>query len=167
MKQYLEPLAHIAKAQKKEWSVVKLGKSLSNAFQIGDQIAIFTICLNDPPEEIELKYIPVCSKLQVIANKLGDYLHLPGEERAESQKWIETLSALVREGLLWLEFAASGELIGVPLLNSKTRQTDLRLVMSGDDPRAPRLKRLQQGTEHVIKVRYLSLPGVPPLRNEG
>ena len=158
MKQYLEPLSHIPKAHKKEWSVVKLGKSINNAFKIKEQIATFTICLTNPADFIELRYIPISPRLQDIAAKLGDYLHFPNEEKAVDHERSEALRALVHEGLTWLEFAASGELIGVPLINRKTRQTNLQIIFSRDDPRAAKFERLQQGEQHVIKVDYSPLP---------
>ena len=162
MKQYLEPLSHIPKAHKKEWSVAKLGKNINSAFKIKEQIATFTICLTDPPEMIELRYIPVSSRLQDIANKLGDYLHFPNEEKLASPEWGEALRALVHEGLAWLDFAASGELMGVPLINRKTRETNLQIAFASDDPRAARLLNAQQGAQHVIKVDYQPLPKAPP-----
>jgi hypothetical protein len=164
MKQYLEPLSHIPKAHKKEWSVVKLGRNINSAFKVKEQIATFTICLTDPPEMIELRYIPVSSRLQDITNKLGDYLHFPSNENLASPESGEALRAMVHEGLAWLEFAASGELMGVPLINQKTQETNLQIAFAEDDHRFAILLRVKQGAQHVIKVDYFPLPKTPPVR---
>ncbi|MCX7293696.1 hypothetical protein [Janthinobacterium sp.] len=158
MKEYLEPLAHIPKSQKKEWSVLKLGKSIDNAFTIKDKIASFTICFENPIVEIELQYRPVSSRLQEIAKRVGDYLHFPNEKEVGREDWIKELQDLVQEGVLWLEFAEGGDLYGMPLINTKTKQTDVRVKLSGDDPHHELLKRMKTGEVHQLKVDYLPLP---------
>ena len=71
MKEYLEPLEHIPKSQKKEWAIAKLGLSIENAFRTGDKIMIFTVRSPRLDAECTLMYIPVSSRLQEIACRLG------------------------------------------------------------------------------------------------
>lgn len=43
LREYIETIGHIPKAQKKEWAVAKLGRSIETAYRSGDKIMIFTI----------------------------------------------------------------------------------------------------------------------------
>ena len=162
MKEYLDPLEHIPKAHKKEYSVVKLGKAVDNAFQAKDQIAIFTICFPDGSEEISLRYIPVPKRLQDIAARAGDALHFPGEAKIEDPLWWHSLRQVIEEGSNWLAWVATGDLIGMPLLNRKTKQTSLRIHIGDEDQRSASLRRLVEGQEHKIKVAYEPVPKAPP-----
>lgn len=163
MKEYLDPLEHIPKALKKEYSVVKLGRTVDSAFQMTDQICLFTVALPDG-ETVVLKYIPVPKRLQQIAARVGDALHFSGEDSADDPKWWGQLRNIVEEGHDWLSFVATGDLMGLPLINLKTKQTVLRIVFKSEDPRRDRLDRLAQGAEHLIRVAYEPVPQTPPRR---
>lgn len=165
MKYYLSPLEHIPKTQKNEWSVVKLGKSLNKAFQMNDHLALITIYLSNEGEHFTLRYVPVSTRLQSIANRLGDWLHFPGN-RADDLDWWKELLQLLQEGLAWLEYANSSDLCGLPLLNSKTKQTSLAAVLRAGDPRIEQVNRLIQGGGHTIQVDYqpisINVPATAP-----
>jgi hypothetical protein len=63
MKEYLDPLDHIPKSQKKEWAIPKLGLSIENAFRTGDKIMLFTVRSRKQNAEYTLMYTPVSSRL--------------------------------------------------------------------------------------------------------
>ncbi|OJY13203.1 MAG: hypothetical protein BGO99_09380 [Nitrosospira sp. 56-18] len=156
LKEYLEPLEHIPKSQKKEWAIAKLGLSIQNAFQTGDKIMIFTVRSRSQDEECTLIYTPVSSRLQQIACRLGDYLHLPKDNSVENMGWWDSLRELIDEGYGELLLANSGELIGLPLLHKRTGQTKVRAVIAEDDPRRKFLAEIaESGEVHVISVQYI------------
>ena len=165
MKEFLEPLHHIPKSQRREYAIGKLGKSISTAFQITDQLALFTIVFPETNDEITLRYVPIPKRLQEIASKLGDVLHYIGERNAEDPNWWQRLRSLLEEGYEWFAYVASGDLIGVPLLNTKNRTTHLRMFLWADDPRSQIAGRLTQGAKHIIRVAYEPIPKVPPNSN--
>lgn len=153
MKYYLAPLEHIPKAQRNEWSVAKLGKSLNKIFQLDDHLALITIYLPESSEHFTLRYVPVSTRLQRIASRLGDWLHFSGG-RAEEGAWWSELQDLLEEGILWLEYASSSDLQGLPLLNSKTKQISMIATLRNGDARAEQFKRLSLGAVHCIDVDY-------------
>jgi len=162
MKEYLAPLDHVPRAQKKEYSVVKLGRTVDNVFPLKEQIALFTICFPDGGEEVTLRYVPVPKRLQDIAARGGDSLHYPGERNANDPMWWRRLREMIVEGYEWFSYVAAGDLMGMPLLNRKTKQSNLRIFMLDDDPRSLFLKRLALGAEHKIRVGYEPIPRNPP-----
>jgi hypothetical protein len=152
MKEYLDPLDHIPKSQKKEWAIAKLGLSIENAFRAGDKIMIFTVRFPKQNTECTLMYTPVSSRLQGIACRLGDYLHLPKANIVKDSTWWNNLRELVHEGY--------GELL-LPLLHMPTGQTNVRAVIPEGDPRRNLIAELAvSGEAHVINVQYIEpLPG--------
>ena len=162
MKEYLDPLDHIPKAHKKEYSVVKLGRTVDNVFPLKEQIALFTICFPNRGEEVTLRYVPVPKRLQDIAARAGDALHYPGDRNTDDPIWWSRLREMVEEGYEWFTYVAAGDLMGMPLLNRRTKQSILRIFMLDDDPRSPVLKRLAAGAQHIIRVGYEPLPKSPP-----
>lgn len=162
MKEYLDSLDHIPRAHKKEYSVVKLGRTVDKAFQVKEQIGLFTISYPDDEQEVTLRYIPVPKRLQDITARAGDALHFPGEANAADPQWWERLRATIEEGYAWFAFVATGDLMGLPLINRKTKQTTMRLFILEDDPRSAILKRMVQGALQTIQVAYEPMPKVPP-----
>lgn len=161
MKEYLEPLEHIPNSQKKEWVIAKLGLSIENAFRTGDKIMIFTLCSPKLETPCKLMYTPVSSRLQHIARRLGDYLHLPKRTSVEDATWWSNLRELIHEGYGELLLANSGELIGLPLLHKPTGQTKVRVVIGENDPRRNFIAEMAiSGEARVINVQYIEpLPG--------
>lgn len=78
---------------------------------------IFTIHFPEDGAELRLLYTPVTKRLQDIAKRLGNFLHVPRETQPSEAKWWKTLRALLDEGFPLLGLANSGELIGLPLLH--------------------------------------------------
>ncbi|MDO9467989.1 MAG: hypothetical protein Q7J36_11880 [Thiobacillus sp.] len=160
LREYIETIDHIPKAQKKEWAVAKLGRSIESAYRSGDKIMIFTIIFPEDGAQLQLMYVPVSKRLQDIANRLGDYLHVPKSDVAENQAWWKQLKELLTEAYPLLKLATSGELIGLPLIHHPTNRLNARVLISGDDPRHALLPRITQGAQHTLKVEYIEpIPG--------
>lgn len=160
LREYIETIDHIPKAQKKEWAVAKLGRSLETAYRSGDKIMIFTIIFPEDGAQFQLMYIPVSKRLQDIANRLGDYLHVPKADAAENQARWKQLRELLTEAYPLLKLATSGELIGLPLIHRPTNRLNARVLISGDDPRSALLPRITQGAQHTLTVEYIEpVPG--------
>lgn len=155
LREYIETIEHIPKAQKKEWEVAKLGRSLQSAYRTGDKIMIFTIHFPEDGAELRLLYTPVTKRLQDIAKRLGNILHVPRETQPGEAKWWKTLRALLDEGFPLLTLANSGELIGLPLLHRPTGRITTHIVMDGSDSRSALVSRLSEGAKHVLSVAYM------------
>lgn len=161
MKEYLDPLDHIPKSQKKEWAIPKLGLSIKNTFRTGDKIMLFTVRSPKQNAECTLMYTPVSSRLQDIACRLGDYLHLPKANIVKDSSWWKNLRELIHEGYGELLLANSGELIGLPLLHKHTGKMNVRAVIPENDPRRNLIAELAiSGEAQVVRVQYIEpLPG--------
>ncbi|PTR06309.1 hypothetical protein C8R32_11123 [Nitrosospira sp. Nsp5] len=156
MKEYLEPLEHIPKSQKKEWAIAKLARSIEKAFRVGDKIMIFTVRSHRLDTECTLMYTPVSSRLQEVTNRLGVYLHFPKDNSVPDPTWWNHLRELICEGYGELLLANSGELIGLPLLHKPTGRINVRAVIPNGDPRENFIAELvASGEAHVINVQYI------------
>ncbi|WP_374478106.1 hypothetical protein [Zoogloea sp.] len=160
LKEYIETIEHIPKAQKKEWAVAKLGRSLESAYRTGDKIMIFTIRLAENAGDIQLLYTPVTKRLQDIANRVGDFLHAVRHESVSNPDWWKELRGLLDEAYPLLKLATSGQLIGLPLLHRPTKTTTMRVVFEGEGERSALVAKLAQGETHVVSVQYIDpIPG--------
>ena len=154
LREYIETIDHIPKAQKKDWAVAKLGRSIETAYRTGDKVMTFTITFPADGAQLSLRYVPVSKRLQDIANRLGDYLHVPKADISEDQVWWEHLRGLLTEGYSLLKLATSGELIGLPLIHRATNRLNVRVLLFKDDPRRVLMPRIGQGEHHIIRVEY-------------
>ena len=160
LREYIETIEHIPKAQKKEWAVAKLGRSIQSAYRTGDKIMIFTIHFPEDGAELHLLYTPVTKRLQDIAKRLGDFLHVPRDGHMTEARWWKALRALLDEAFPLLMLANSGELVGLPLLHRPTGRVTARIVIEGDDARSALASRLINGAKHVISLQYIDpIPG--------
>ncbi len=160
LREYVETIEHIPKNQKKEWAVAKLGRSIETAYRTGDKIMIFTIIFPEDGAQLQLMYTPVFKRLQDIANRLGDYLHVPKFDVADNHAWWQQLRKQLAEAYPLLLLATSGELIGLPLIHRPTNRLNVQVLLSGDDPRSALLPRITQGAQHTLSVAYVDpIPG--------
>jgi hypothetical protein len=160
LREYIETIDHIPKAQKKEWAVAKLGRSIESAYRTGDKIMIFSIIFPEDGAQLRLMYTPVSKRLQEIAKRLGDYLHAPRPNEIENPAWWQQLRDLLKEAYPLLMLACSGELIGLPLIHRPTNRLNVQVLLSGDDARSVLLPRITQGAEHTLRVEYIEpIPG--------
>lgn len=160
LREYIETIDHIPKAQKKEWAVAKLGRSIETAYRTGDKIMIFTITFPEDGAQLQLMYTPVSKRIQDIANRLGDYLHVPKKDIAENQAWWKELRELLTEAYPLLKLATSGELIGLPLIHRPTNRLNVRVLLFGGDPRSALVPRMTQGAQYTLRVEYIEpIPG--------
>jgi hypothetical protein len=117
---------------------------------------IFTVRSPRLNVEFTLMYTPVSSRLQEIACRLGDYLHLPKTNSVEDSTWWNNLRELIHEGYGELLLANSGELLGLPLLHNPTGQTKVRAAVAEGDPRRSFIAQMAiSGEAPVISVQYI------------
>lgn len=160
LREYIETIDHIPNGQRKEWAVAKLGRSIETAYRTGDKIMIFTIIFPEDGAQLQLMYTPVSKRLQDIANRLGDYLHVPKGDVAENKAWWQHLRDRLIEAYPLLKLATSGELIGLPLIHRPTNRLNARILLLGNDPRRALVPRIIQGAQHTLKVEYIDpIPG--------
>lgn len=132
--------------------MAKLGRSIETAYRTGDKIMIFTIIFPEDGAQLQLMYTPVSKRLQDIANRLGDYLHVPKGNMAENKAWWKHLRERLVEAYPLLKLATSGELIGLPLIHRPTNRLNARILIFGNDPRSALVPRIIQGAQHTLKV---------------
>lgn len=160
LREYIDTIDHIPKAQKKEWAVAKLGRSIESAYRTGDKIMIFTIIFSEDGAQLQLMYTPVSKRLQDIAKRLGDYLHAPRPSEIENPAWWQQLRNLLAEAYPLLKLACTGELVGLPLIHRPTNRLKAQVLLSSDDPRSVFLPRITQGAQHTLRVEYIEpIPG--------
>lgn len=156
MQQYLEAHEDVARRKKNEWHIGKLGRSVEQAFRLGDRIAEVTVCDSKTSEALEVfYYTPVTSRLRKRGEQLGDLLHAMRKRRPLSDSWWQTTRDVLEDTLRQLEIANRGTLLG-PLLREKGGDTVHMYAEAFDATPAKRLVgRLTIGTQTIIRVRYL------------
>lgn len=155
LREYIETIDHIPKAQKKDWAVVKLSRSIESAYRTGDKIMIFTITFPEDGAQLQMTYTPVSKRLQDIANRVGDYLHAIKPEYIEDPGWWQQLRDLLTEACPLLKLANSGELVGLPLIHRPTKRMNMHALFVGEDPRREMLSRFTQGAAHKVRIEYI------------
>lgn len=121
---------------------------------------IFTIIFPDDGAQLQLMYTPVFKRLQDIANRLGDYLHVPKLDVVDNHAWWQQLRKHLAEAYPLLLLATSGELIGLPLIHRPSNRLNVQVLLSSDDPRSALLPRITQGAQHTLRVDYVDpIPG--------
>lgn len=157
LQEYLEIQKDISEKVKRGWEIPKLAMGLEKAFKSGEKIIQLTA--SEPGSGKSLgsyRYTPVTGRLQTMAGRLGEYLHaMKGHRTPNDAWWLETrnfLDSVLNE----LEFAASGELLGAPILNTKTKELKLSIRLDNQDPRIEFLKRfVEVGLKVNLSVQYL------------
>lgn len=158
MQAYLEPLDHVPRSKKEDYSIPKLGKTTDGTFKLGEKMAVFTFYFDDGTPDLVLRYIPVSRRLQSIAARLGNVLHFPGEQHLDDVNWWRRLRDELTEGLAWFKLAASGDLLGAPLMRRGTRHGAIYAAMRQDDPRWPTFHRLASLPTVRTEIAYEALP---------
>jgi hypothetical protein len=160
MREYLEVAEDISEKRKQGWEVVKLGKDIERAFEVGDKI-VQLIFHGAGNTEVCIYHTPVSSKLQKQAKQLGDYMHALKVHRKPEDPWWKSFRLLLEETRRGLAIATTGTLLG-PLLLGPDRKTTKMHHELEIDPLADELV-LKIGKEKgnvKLQVRYLdALPG--------
>jgi len=155
LREYIETIDHIPNVQKKDWAVVKLGRSIESVYRTGDKIMIFTITFLEDGAQLRMTYTPVSKRLQDIANRVGDYLHAIKPEYIEDPGRWQQLRDLLTEAYPLLKLANSGELVGLPLIHRPTKRINVHALFVGEDPRHKMLSRFTQGAAHRVRIEYI------------
>ena len=120
MQEYLEFQQHVPKGRKQDWEIVKLGKSIDEAFKTAQVARVRILDLATHSEKAVLYYIPVSPVLQDIAKRLGDYLHAQKKFRKPEDPWWNEMRELLESAANLLNEANQGELLGPPLLHTRS-----------------------------------------------
>lgn len=145
MKEYAHHAPGLSKSQKKEWEIKKLGRTLEEAYGLGNKIVVLLIRVSEAPPT-QFLFAPVCDRLQDIGKRLGDYLHPQPEERVDSDDYWEELSSMLNEGCGLLQLACAGEVLRPSLSDG------LHFSLASDDSRVPLVRQLQAGAVAEIQV---------------
>lgn len=157
MQQYLGAQEQISKKKKKGWEIAKLAKNLEKVFRTGDKIIEFAF-FDIKNENIEhvFYYTPVNSKLAKMGQKLGDYLHAMKTYRPENDPWWAGTRNFLEDVYFELQKANKGTILGVPLLDKKTRSIDMTVEPAENEDIVSLFQRIRSpGSKIKVRVTYL------------
>jgi len=165
MQQYLEAQNHISSKMKRGWQIAQLGKNIEKTFRTGDKIIEFAIHDRDAKILLDvLYYTPVNSKLKKMGERLGNYLHVMKEHHDEDDRWWATSRRFLEDVYVELQKANVGTLLGVPLINRRTKSVDMSIEPAEGEDSETLLRRIGvPGTQIMVRVSYLDeLPSSLP-----
>ena len=112
--------------------------------------------LADARRNFILYYTPVRPELQIIGEKLGNYLHAMREYQPDESEWWQDFKWLLKRGIKGLEGATKGNLMGIPLLNPSTNELTMHTQFERNDSLFEKLNTVLKETQQMnFKVRYL------------
>ena len=157
MQQYLEAQNHISNKMKKGWQIAQLAKNIEKAFRTGDKIVEFAIHDRKTGSLLDvLYYTPVSSKLRKMGEQLGNYLHAMRVYRPNDDMWWQTTRSTLEDVYSELQKANIGTLLGVPLLNRRTKNLNMSVEPAEGEDDQFLLQRIGiPGAERMIRVSYL------------
>ena len=142
----------ISKQQAGHWEIKKLGRTIDEAFGLGDSMLLVFINMEDGRQG-QFMYAPVSSRLQGIGKRCGDYLHALQPERVAVASFWEELQALLSEGCSLLELACNSEVM------RPTVADGLHFVLQPGDPRASLVQDLLSGAPGKMSTATLTPVG--------
>jgi len=149
LQQYAEANKEITKSNLKEWRVSNISKELENAFNQRDKIAEVSIFYPEESKPVySFFYTPVSKSLQSMAGKLGDFLHYGKNQN------IEQCKALLLKIIPEVELANKGTLLGVPMLNTKTGQLEMKIEPESIEEADNFTENLNSGKVITLRVNY-------------
>ncbi|QIB65733.1 hypothetical protein [Kineobactrum salinum] len=157
MKEYLEVQKHISQRLKKGWQIARLGKSIEKAFKTGDNVVKVSIYDHDGGNLLAVfYYTPVGKTLKNYAQRLGDYLHAQQKFREKTDPWWSDFRDFLNKASHELNLATKGNLLGPPILNSKTGEFDINCeIPYGVDPKHWYSLFQNKGEQIRMEVEYL------------
>ena len=150
---YSDLAATLRRNSKGSWSAKALAKHVDGVFPKGDFAYEITFSSPKLSKDITVTYTPVSARLKKIAARLGDYLHLAGAGRCTEEADFTRFRTLLEEGVAEMEYAASGELNGPPLV-ADGKTVKLSMGSSG----IPELSKLLVGEKIRVGIRKLYPP---------
>jgi len=161
MKEYLQAQESIAQHRKNDWQLGKLGRTLEDVFQIGDQIA--EVAVYDPQADefmATLYYTPVTSELRGNGERLGELLHAMQQFRRDDDAWWQDTRDFLERICRQLATACAGTLLAPLLREPGSDKVVMRAEMFEESHREV-LQKLRAGLEVFVRVQYLDeLPRV-------
>lgn len=145
MQEFAAHAVGISKKQARDWNIDRLGRTLESAFGAGDKIMVLLVRLTSG-DTVQFIYAPVTARLQEIAGRCGDYLHVRSDApEDEANNWA-LLSQILHEGCGLLRLSCSSE------IHRPTFEHGLHFVLEEGDPRVEVVKALQTGNHAGVQV---------------
>ncbi len=157
MREYSSSQKQISKRLQKGWRTTHLGKDLNKVFKARKKVIALTIIDETKGDPIIILYhTPVRQELQIIGEKLGNYLHAMREYQPDESDWWQDFKWLLKRGIKGLEGATKGNLMGIPLLNPSTNELTMHTQFERNDPLFEKLSVVLKETQQMnFRVRYL------------
>jgi hypothetical protein len=155
MQGYLEAQKHISKKKKKGWQIAKLGRSIEEAFRLGNKVAEIRVYEPESKKPIAcLYYTPVTSALRMKAEKLGNYLHSASVTKVSNKDWWDNFRTLLEGISDQLRDATAGALLGPPITQKSTGTTTMSVTGISDREMEYLLSKMGKGQRIIVKVDY-------------
>lgn len=153
LREYVEHQLHVPKKKRSEWNLNNLGRTAKDTFKLGDKYARYTFYEEGSSRVVaKLHYVPITTRVQREAGRLGDYLHALESTRDPSDPWwaqFRDRLAFVRQHL-WE--ANQGSLLGAPL---KGPDGKIRMPFVVDSETWSKLQDFKKGDKLSFNVEYL------------
>jgi len=163
MSEYLRAWERISEKKKKGWRIADLGKSVEEAFRVGNRIVRWAV--QDGASGTLLAvfyYTPVTPTLQKHGERLGNYLHSMKRFRGQKNPWWKEFRDDLETIATQLEVANRGTLLGPPLMRGPTGQVDMPFELPPGSDLEALLKTIQNsGKQVVVDVSYLDKLPLP------
>lgn len=131
---------NVPRKKSKQWEISKLSKTIDGAFNLGDSFQIIHLKMENGTECTFL-YAPVNKRLQEIAKKCGDYLHVIPHKRIQDTEFWNKLKKMIEEGCSLLELACSSEIL------CPSMEQGLHFSLLPNDPRIAVIEDYQNGAK--------------------
>lgn len=151
-REYLEHQKHVSEKKKQGWRIATLDKDVEQAFSGCVQEVNIKIFSGGFPVLL-CKYTPVTPGLREIGEKLGNYLHAPKDDALRELDQWANFEDILSQGFSFLEYACSGNLLGVPLMAPGTKRTDINMSVQEDQKAIIKAIAKEQG-EIMMEVSY-------------
>ena len=148
LREYAAQVIGVSKKRAQDWEIAKLGKTLHEAYGLGDTMLIILMRLPDG-SEAQFLYAPVSLRLQEIGKQLGDFLHAKRVTTAFGEADQAELRRLLQEGVGLLQLACAGEVL------RPSTGDGMLVALEPGDPRAAIIESIQHGASpevHIIDI---------------
>lgn len=158
LREYLQHQEHVAEKKKRGWQIAALGRDVEQAFYGCVQEVRIDVWSGGYPM-IRCKYTPVTPELRSIGERLGNYLHAPKKDDLRQLEQWRDFESMLDQGVSLLDYACSGNLLGVPLVQSGNKRGSLNLSVP-DEQNALLKELLKCGAELELNVSYCKPAGL-------
>lgn len=152
LKEYLDNLPHINEKIKNGWRIPNLAKNIEKSYKLGNKIAKISE-INNGSILNTFYHIPVSQNLQQNCAKLGNYLH--SQNHLMNEKDFIGMNNFLEVVYSELFKVNQGNLLGPPLLNTKTGTVSLIIEIPSEEMKIKHTQLKNNAESIVMRVEYI------------